>query len=133
MALSSIFQPKTIATKKSEAQYKRWMAVYYTVRHLFWQDAKGRIFKDGVDRGILTPITPGIRKKDGSFTRPEYDSKDVQELYKEAWRQFEIEFEREYIKCTIEELVQIAQEYFGYDLEMIMNLNNQRLAEHYNR
>ena len=133
MALSSLFQPKKLSVKKSEAEFKTWQAIFHTLRSLFWEDSRGRIFKDALDRDILVPIAPGVRKKDGTFTRPEYDPKDIAQLYKEAWRKFEVEFEKEYIHMKTDELVKVAKEYFGYDKQMLLELNAQRLAANYNR
>jgi HEPN domain-containing protein len=131
--LSSLFQPKKMSVRKSEAEQRTWQAVYYTLRFLFWEDSRRRIFRHGLEHGLIREISPAIRKKDGTIIPAEYDKGDIAQLYKEAWEQFQVEFEKEYIHMKTNELVKVAEEYFGYTQQMLLELNAKRLAQVYNR
>lgn len=132
-ALSSTFKPSTVREKQEQAQFRKWQAVFYSLRTLVWDDAKGRVFKEALENGVLREVAPGVRLPDGSYSRPEYDQDDISEVYTEARERFNKEFDDAFVKATIEEMVDFAKAHFGYDLEMLMELNAQRSAVRFNR
>ncbi|NJL03210.1 MAG: hypothetical protein HC910_22550 [Spirulinaceae cyanobacterium SM2_1_0] len=132
-ALSTKFRPLSTRERDDQSAFRKQQAVFYTLRSLIWEESKGRIFKDAVDDGTLDPIAPPVRKADGFYSRPEYDSADVKQLYAEAWEQFKEEFDRGFIKATLEELVEFARKHYQHDLESLLALNAERNAARFNR
>jgi hypothetical protein len=121
-ALSSKFQVPTYKHREQQAAFRKWQAVFYTLRFKIWDDSKSRIFTDALDCGAIEPIAPG-----------EFDPQDVQQLYSEAWDEFQEEYDRAFIKATLEEMVEFAQTRFRMSLEDLLELNRQRSAQRYNR
>lgn len=140
-ALSSKFRPLTTRVRPrrpngqrdEQSTFRKQQAVFYTLRSLVWEESKGRIFKDAVDDGTLDPIAPPVRLKDGSYSRPEYDPAAIKQLYAEAWEQFKDEFDRGFIKASLEELVEFAHKHYQHDLESLLALNAERSAARFNR
>jgi len=112
---------------------RKWQALFYTVRHLQWQAVKGQIFRDAIEKGIIQPIAPPVRLKDGSFSRPEFDPDDIRQLYAEAWQEFVAAFDAAFVHATTDELIEYAQNHFGMGEKELLALNAQRAAERYNR
>jgi len=127
------FQIKSIKARKEEAALRKWQAIFYTIRHLQWQAVKTQILKDAIASGIIQPIAPPTRTKDGSFSRPEFDPDDIRQLYSEAWQEFTAAFDAAFVKATLEELIEYAQNHFGMGEKELLALNAQRSAERYNR
>jgi len=127
------FQVKSIKTREEESRMRKWQAIFYTVRHLQWQAVKGQIFRDALEKGIIAPIAPPVRLKDGSYSRPEFDPNDIRQLYAEAWQEFTTCFDAAFIHATADELVEYAQNHFGMGEKELLALNAQRSAERYNR
>ena len=121
-ALSSKFQVSSLRQKEQQVAYRKWQAVFYTLRFLIWNDSKGRIFKDALDCGAIEPIAPG-----------EFNQDDIKQLYSEAWAEFQDEYDRGFVKATTEEMVEFAPSRFGMGLEDLLELNRQRSASRYNR
>jgi len=127
------FQIKSIKAREQESKMRKWQAIFYTVRHLQWQAVKGQIFKDAIEKGILEPIAPPVRLKDGSYSRPEFDPDQIKQLYTEAWEEFTAAFDAAFIHATLDELIEYAKEHFAMGEKELLALNAQRSAERYNR
>ncbi len=121
-ALSSKFQVSSLKQREKDATFRKWQAVFYTLRFLIWSDSKGRIFKDALDCGAIEEIAPG-----------EFNQEDIKQVYSEAWNEFVAEFDQAFIKADLEEMVEFAQSRFGMGLEDLLELNKQRSATRYNR
>ncbi|HHP7231695.1 MAG TPA: hypothetical protein ACFCUY_12655 [Xenococcaceae cyanobacterium] len=121
-AFSSKFQVPSLKKKEQQVAFRKWQAVFYTLRFLIWNESKSRIFKDALDCGAIEPIAPG-----------EFNQEDIQQLYAEAWNEFQVEFDQAFVKATLEEMVEFAQSRFGMGLEDLLELNRQRSANRYNR
>jgi hypothetical protein len=121
-ALSSKFQVSSLKQREKDVAFRKWQAVFYTLRFLIWSDSKGRIFKDALDCGAIEEIAPG-----------EFDQDDIQQVYAEAWTEFQAEFDQAFIKATLDEMVEFAQSRFGMNLDDLLELNKQRSATKYNR
>ncbi len=121
-ALSSKFQVPSLRQKEQQVAFRKWQAVFYTLRFLIWNESKGRIFKDALDCGAIEPTAPG-----------EFNQEDIQQLYSEAWSEFQAEFDQAFVKATLEEMVEFAESRFGMGLEDLLELNKQRSAARYNR
>ena len=127
------FQVKSIKAREEEAALRKWQACFYTIRHLVWQATKGQIFRDAIEKGILEPVAPPVRLKDGTFSKPEFDPDQIRQIYAEAWEEFTVAFDTAFIHATLDELVEYAQAHFGMGLKELLALNTQRSAERYNR
>jgi hypothetical protein len=132
-ALSSTFRPLSPKDKTIQAEYRRWQAVFFTLRFLVWEESKGKVFKDAINDGSIEPIAPGVRLADGSYSRPEYDQDDIKDLYQTAQKEFNEEFDKAFIKGTIQELADYATKYFGKSLQDLLDLNAERSASRFNR
>ena len=121
-ALSSKFQVSSLKQREKDAAFRKWQAVFYTLRFLIWSDSKGRIFKDALDCGAIEEIAPG-----------EFSQEDIKQVYSEAWSEFTKEFDQAFIKATLEEMVEFARTRFNMGLEDLLELNKQRSATRYNR
>jgi len=132
-ALSSTFRPLSPKDKATQAEYRRWQAVFFTLRFLVWEESKGKVFKDAINDGSIEPIAPGVRLADGSYSRPEYDQDDIKDLYQTAQKDFNAEFDKAFIKGTIQELADYATKYFGKSLQDLLDLNTERSAARFNR
>jgi hypothetical protein len=132
-ALSSTFRPLSPRDKVAQAEFRKSQAVFYTLRFLVWEDCKGKVFKDAINDGSITPIAPGVRMPDGSYSRPEFDQDDIKDLYTEAQRDFNEQFDSAFIKATIEEMADYATKYFGKSLQDLLDLNAERSAQRFNR
>jgi hypothetical protein len=53
-ALSSKFQVPTLKQREEKASFRRWQAVFYTVRFLQWERVKGHIFREALEFGTLS-------------------------------------------------------------------------------
>jgi len=127
------FQVKSIKAREEGAAHRKWQACFYTLRHLIWQANKSQIFRDALERGILEPIAPPVRLKDGTYSKPEFDPDQIRQLYKEAWEEFVVSFDAAFIHASLDELVQYAKDHFGMDLDDLLALNSKRSAERFNR
>ena len=127
------FQIKSLKVREQETKLRKWQALFYTIRHLQWQAVKGQILRDAIAAGIIEPVAPPVRLKDGSYSRPELDPNDIKQLYSEAWQEFVAAFDAAFVHATLDELVQYAQEHFGMGEKELLALNAQRSAERYNR
>lgn len=132
-ALNSTFKIAPVSKRKEEAEFKRWQAVFYTVRSLLWNASKSQVFKDGLQNQLIEAIAPGKRLEDGSWSRPEYDPEDIKALYSEAWKAFDAQFDEAFIQATREELLEYAQSRFGMSEAAILDMNRQRTAERFSR
>jgi hypothetical protein len=132
-ALPTTFQVESLKSKEQKATQRRWAACFYTIRSLIWEASKSQIFKDALERGAIQPIAPPKRLKDGSYSRPEFDPSDIQQLYSEAWEEFTTAFDAAFIHAKLEELIEYARDHFGMGLEELLELNAQRSAQRYNR
>lgn len=121
-ALSSKFQILTLKQREEKASFRRWQAVFYTVRILQWDQVKGQIFREALEFGTLTEYAPG-----------EYDPDEIKQLYAEAWEEFKAEFDAAFIQADLNELVEYAQKHFGTSLEDLLELNAQRSAARFSR
>jgi hypothetical protein len=121
-ALSSKFQVPTLKQQEEKAAFRRWQAVFYTVRFLQWDQVKKQIFREALEFGTLSEYAPG-----------EYDPDEIKQLYAEAWEEFKTEFDAGFIQATLEELVAYAQQHFGTSLEDLLELNAQRSATRFSR
>ena len=121
-ALSSKFQVPTHKQREEKATFRRWQAVFYTVRSLQWVQVKGQIFREALEFGSLGESAPG-----------EYDPDDVKQLYAEAWEDFKVEFDAGFIHATLDELAAYAHKHFGTSLEDLLELNAQRSATRFSR
>lgn len=121
-ALSSKFQVPTLKQREEKASFRRWQAVFYTVRFLQWEQVKGHIFREALEFGTLSQYAPG-----------EYDPDEVKQLYAEAWEEFKTEFDAGFVHATLEELVEYAHKHFGTSLEDLLELNAQRSAARFSR
>ncbi len=88
-AFSSKFQVSSLRQKEQQVAFRKWQAVFYTLRFLIWSDSKGRIFKDALDCGAIEPTAPG-----------EFNPEDIKQLYAEAWAEFQNEYDRAFVKAT---------------------------------
>lgn len=132
-ALSSKFRVPTLAQREQKAHFRRWQAVFFTVRSLLWDNSKGQIFREAKESGVLQPIAPGQRLPDGSYSPEEYEANDIKQLYSEAWEDFTAEFDAGFVNATLEELVEFAHQHFGTALEDLLELNAQRSAVRFSR
>lgn len=121
-ALSSKFQVSSLKQREKDATFRKWQAVFYTLRFLIWSDSKGRIFKDALDCGAIEEIARG-----------EFNQEDIKQVYSEAWSEFTKEFDEAFIKANLEEMVEFAQSRFGMGEDDLLELNKQRSATRYNR
>ena len=121
-ALSSKFRVSSLKQREKDAAFRKWQAVFYTLRFKIWEDSKGRIFKDALDSGMIKEFAPG-----------EFDREDIKQVYSEAWSEFVTEYDVAFIKATIDEMVEFAHSRFNMSLEDLLELNKQRSAERFNR
>lgn len=131
--LSSTFKTESLEIQKSKALFRRQQAAFYSLRQLMWDAAKGKVFKDALDSGLIEKTAPGYRLPDGSFSRPEYDQDDISEVYKEAWDTFKDEFDEAFISATAEEIGDYSKAHFGQGLADLLRLNEIRSAERFSR
>ena len=127
------FQVKSIKAREEETKLRKWQAIFYTIRHLQWEAVKPQIFRDAIAAGILEPVAPPVRLKDGSYSRPEFDPNQVKQIYAEAWQEFTVAFDAAFIHATVDEMVEYAQAHFGMGEKELLALNAQRSAERFNR
>ena len=127
------FQVKSISDREKEVAHRKWQACFYTIRHLLWEANKGKVFRDAIEKGVITPIAPPVRLRNGSYSRPEFDPNDVRQLYTEAWEEFTAAFDAAFIHASLDELIEYAKTHFGMGEKELLALNAQRSAERYNR
>ena len=132
-ALSSNFKPLTRKERDEQIAFRKWQAVFYTIRTLLWEDSKGRIFRDAIESGVIEAVAPPVKLPDGSLSRAEFDGDDIKELYADAWEKFNAEFDEAFVKATQDEMVDFAGKHFGYKLEDLQAMNAQRSAVRHNR
>jgi hypothetical protein len=132
-ALLSTFKPDTLANQKTQVEYRKWQAAFYSNRTLMWQASKGKIFKDAIANGSISPIAPGHRNSDGSYSRPEFDEDDIKDLYSEAWSEFTDQYDEAFVHATIDEIGEYSQSHFGESLKDLISLNDRRSAEKFSR
>lgn len=118
-ALSSKFQVPTTKQRQKDAAFRKWQAVFYTLRYLIWSASKSNILKDAIANGTVQA--------------GDIPNEVIQQLYSEAWQEFTAEFDAAFIKATLEEMVDFAKSRFGYSLEELLELNRERSAARYNR
>ena len=132
-ALSSAHRVPSAKQRAAQATFRKWQAVFYTLRHLIWQTTKSNVLRDAIADGTLEPCEPKKRKKDGTWTLPKYDDEQIKQLYSEAWERYNEEFDLAFAGATLEELLQYAEEHFELSLEQLLEMNRERSAERFNR
>lgn len=120
-ALSSKFRVSTIKEREKKAAFKKWQAVFYSLRQLIWNETKKNILPDAISSGAVEP--------------GDIPEEVIQQLYSEAWAEFTAEYDRAFIKATIEEMVEYARERIqeSITLEYLLELNKERSAKRFNR
>jgi len=132
-ALSSAHHVPSARERAAQAAFRKWQAVFYTLRHLLWQSTKNNILRDAIADGTLEPVEPKKRRRDGSWTLPKYADDDIKQLYSEAWERYNEEFDMAFAGATLEELLDYAEQHFELSLEQLLEMNKQRSAERFNR
>ena len=51
-AFSSKFKLSTIEEREKKAAFKKWQAVFYSLRQLIWNETKGNILSDAIGRSL---------------------------------------------------------------------------------
>ncbi|WP_036478527.1 hypothetical protein [Myxosarcina sp. GI1] len=120
-ALSSKFQVPTLKEQERKAAFRRWQAVFYTLRHLVWDKIRTNILTDAFASGAVE--------------RGDIPEEVIKQLYSEAWKEFEVEFDAAFIKATVEEMVEYAKERLKPEitLDYLLKLNKERSAKRFNR
>ncbi len=122
-AFSSKFKVPTQKEREKQAAFRKWQAVFYTVRYLMWTNVdKKAILREAIASGAIEPIAPGQCHED-----------DIKQLYKEAWQEFTEEFDAAFVKATLEEMVEFSKTRFNMGLEELLEENRRRSAQRYNR
>lgn len=133
-ALSTAHQVPSLREREAKAAFRRWQAVFYTVRDLLWKASRSAIFKDAIADGSIQPIEPGYKDtKSGKWIGAIYDPEEVKALYSNAWENFQCEFDKAFAGATLDELVGFAESRFGTSLDELLKLNRERSAERFNR
>jgi len=132
-ALSTAHHVPSAKEREAKAAFRKWQAVFYSLRHLIWQTTKSNILKDAIADGTLEPCEPKKRRKDGTWTLPKYAEADIKQLYSEAWERFSEEFDMAFAGATLEELLEYAEHHFELGLEQLLEINRERSAERFNR
>ena len=113
-------QPQTRKERDEQIAFRKWQAVFYTLRTLLWEDSKGRIFLDAIESGVLEAVAPFVKLPDGSLSRAEFDGDDIKELYSEAWEKFNTEFDEAFIKATLDEMVDSLNSQEVYSVSLVL-------------
>jgi len=108
-ALSSSFSPVSQRDKSEKAEFRKKQAVFYTLRSLVWEQAKGNVFRDALSDGRIVAIAPGKRLKDGSYSRAEFDPDDIKDLYSAAQAEYNIQFDQAFIHASTDEMVAYSE------------------------
>lgn len=120
-ALSSKFQVPTLKEQERKAAFRKWQAVFFTLRHLVWKKVKDRILPDAITSGTVE--------------RGDIPEEVIKQLYSEAWEEFTAEFDAAFVQATIEEMVEYAKQRVKPEitLEYLLKLNKERSAKRFNR
>ena len=120
-ALSSKFRLSTIKERQQKAAFKKWQAVFYSLRQLIWNETKRNILSDAIASGTVEP--------------GDIPEEVIRQLYSEAWAEFTAQYDRAFVKATVEEMVEYAREriHESITLEDLLELNRERSAKRFNR
>lgn len=120
-ALSSKFRVPTIKEREKKAAFKKWQAVFYSLRQLIWNETKGNILSDAIASGAVEP--------------GDIPEEVISQLYSEAWAEFTAQYDRAFVKATVEEMVEYARQRIreSITLEDLLELNRERSAKRFNR
>ena len=120
-ALSSKFQVPTLKEQEKKAAFRKWQAVFYTLRHLVWVKVKENILPDAITSGTVEP--------------GDIPEEIIKQLFSEAWEEFNAEFDAAFIKATVEEMVEYGKKRIKPEitLEYLLKLNKERSAKRFNR
>lgn len=120
-ALSSKFQVPTLKEQERKAAFRKWQAVFFTLRHLVWEQSRRNILKDAIASGTVEP--------------GDIPEEIIKQIYSEAWQEFTAEFDAAFVKATVEEMVEYAKERIKPEitLEYLLKLNKERSAKRFNR
>ena len=120
-ALSSKFQVPTLKEQEKKAAFRKWQAVFYTLRHLVWDKVRKPILSDAIASGTVE--------------RGDIPEEVIKQLFSEAWQEFNAEFDAAFIKATVEEMVEYGQQRIEakITLEYLLKLNQERSAKRFNR
>jgi hypothetical protein len=120
-AFSSKFKLSTIKEREKKAAFRKWQAVFYSLRHLIWNESKKNVLPDAIASGTVEP--------------GEIPEEVILQLYSEAWAEFTAEYDRAFVKATVEEMVEYAKEriHESITLEKLLELNRERSAKRFNR
>ena len=120
-ALSSKFQVPTLKEQEKKSAFRKWQAVFYTLRYLVWVEVKKNILSDAIASGTVE--------------RGDIPEDIIKQLFSEAWEEFTAEFDVAMIKATVEEMVEYGKERIKPEitLEYLLKLNQERSAKRFNR
>jgi len=102
-------------TPVDRAREQRHLNAYYCLRQLLWKASTGRLFRQAIEMGALTPVAPGRRGPDGQWMRPEYDEAEIQEMFSNAREEFNNQFDEAFNQATTAELFAAAKKFFAID------------------
>ncbi|WP_036478551.1 hypothetical protein [Myxosarcina sp. GI1] len=120
-ALSSRFQVPTLKEQERKAAFRKWQAVFYSLRQLIWDRTKNNILSDAIASGAVE--------------RGDIPEEIIRQLYSEAWQEFISEYDAAFVKASVEEMVEYAKERIEktLTLERLLELNRERSAKRFNR
>ncbi len=120
-ALSSKFQVPTLKEQEKKAAFRKWQAVFYTLRRLVWDKVRKHILTDAIASGTVE--------------RGDIPEDIIKQLFSEAWEEFTAEFDAAMIKATVEEMVEYGQQRIDskITLEYLLKENQERSAKRFNR
>eukprot|EP00918_Siedleckia_nematoides_P083832 GHVU01183790.1.p1 GENE.GHVU01183790.1~~GHVU01183790.1.p1 ORF type:complete len:127 (+),score=9.47 GHVU01183790.1:85-465(+) len=120
-AFSSRFQVPTLKEQERKAAFRKWQAVFYSLRQLIWDRTKNNILSDAIASGAVE--------------RGDIPEEVIRQLYSEAWQEFISEYDTAFVKATVEEMVEYAKERIEktLTLERLLELNRERSAKRFNR
>ena len=131
--LDSAFQAPTLDQKQEQKAYRKWQAVFYSLRTLMWEASKGKVFRDAIEDGTIEATTKANKLPDGTWSRAEFEEDDIKELYSNAWAIFTEQFDEAFIKAEIGELADFSESRFGQNMEQLLKMNDERSADKFNR
>ncbi len=120
-ALSSKFQVPTLKEQEKKAAFRKWQAVFYTLRHLVWDKVRKNILTDAIASGTVEP--------------GDIPEEVIKQVFSEARQEFNAEFDAAFIKATVEEMVEYGKKRIKPEitLEYLLKLNQERSAKRFNR